>query len=91
MLGLPTTDWRAGAWSLAEARALAPGPGAWREAGAIEHVFTHFSLRLVVLVGSGETQASDLVWTPIETARQAVPSVFRKALELAAPTQPQLI
>ncbi|MDP3080851.1 MAG: A/G-specific adenine glycosylase, partial [Brevundimonas sp.] len=50
----------------------------WRAAGAIEHVFTHFSLTLTVRVAEGE---GDFVWTDPEAALGALPTVFRKALE----------
>ena len=73
MLGLPTSDWSA-------APAFDP-PVAddWREAGAVEHVFTHFSLTLTVHVG--EAGAGDFLWTQADEALAALPTVFRKALE----------
>jgi len=70
MLALPTGDWTA---------APPPIPAGWRDAGSVEHVFTHFSLTLQVLVGQGSGQ--DLIWTPISEARGALPTVFRKALD----------
>lgn len=46
MLGLPHLDWRAEPWSEADIQASLPaGAGAWRYAGAYEHVFTHFALK----------------------------------------------
>ncbi len=91
MLGLPTTAWRAEPWSVAQARAEAPGGRAWREAGVVEHVFTHFSLRLLVLAGQGDAVGTDLAWTPLEDARSALPSLFRKALDVVAPREGRLI
>ena len=73
MLGLPTSDWSA---TLAEA--APPAPATWRDAGAIEHVFTHFALTLEVRAGEG---AGPFVWTPVEQALASLPTVFRKALE----------
>ncbi len=73
MLALPTTDWTP---------APRPVPPGWREVGAVEHVFTHFSLTLHVLVKADPTDA-DLIWTPVEDARTALPTVFRKALDRA--------
>jgi len=73
MLGLPTSDWAATA-----AEVTPPAPADWRDAGAIEHVFTHFSLTLEVRSGEGE---GDFVWTPVDEALAALPTVFRKALE----------
>ena len=74
MLGLPTSDWSA------PPDTTAPVPADWREAGAIEHVFTHFSLTLTVRTATGQ---GDYVWTPVEEALAALPTVFRKALERA--------
>ena len=59
MTGLPTSDWSA-------APAFHPPvPADWTEAGAIEHVFTHFSLTLTVHVGAGD---GDFHWTPANDA-----------------------
>jgi A/G-specific adenine glycosylase len=77
MLGLPTSDWRGVPWSDDEAIAAAPTPGDWRGRGAIEHVFTHFSLTLRVFAAEGSYDG-DVVWTPRESLG-ALPSVFLKA------------
>jgi A/G-specific adenine glycosylase len=86
MLGLPTTPWRAAPWAAADILAHAPHPGAWREIGAVRHVFTHFSLDLKVLTaplrGAAETGAGSLVWRARTSAAADTPSLFRKALEL---------
>jgi A/G-specific adenine glycosylase len=74
MLGLPTSDWTAAP------DPSPPAAAAWREAGSVEHVFTHFSLDLAVHVATGE---GDFVWTPADDARAALPTVFRKALDRA--------
>ncbi|HEX4742595.1 MAG TPA: A/G-specific adenine glycosylase [Caulobacteraceae bacterium] len=91
MLGLPTTPWRPEPWTLAEARRAAPGATTWVEAGAVEHVFTHFTLRLTVLTCARAEPAAGFLWTPVERARSGLPTVFRKAVDLAAPAEPQLI
>jgi A/G-specific adenine glycosylase len=57
----------------------------------VEHVFTHFALRLTVLTCAPVEPAAGFLWTPVEKARRGLPTVFRKALDLAAPTEPQLI
>jgi A/G-specific adenine glycosylase len=75
MLGLPTSDWRAAPYTDEEAVAAAPAAGAWRDLGAVEHVFTHFSLTLRVFAAEG---GGDFVWTPRE-GLSALPSVFLKA------------
>jgi A/G-specific adenine glycosylase len=77
MLGLPSSDWRGVPWSDDEAIAAAPTPGDWRDRGAIEHVFTHFSLTLRVFAAEGELDG-DVVWTQRE-GLGALPSVFLKA------------
>jgi A/G-specific adenine glycosylase len=78
MLGLPTSDWRVTAWSDAEAVAAAPVAAAWRDLGAVEHVFTHFALTLRVFAANG-ANAGDFAWTPRE-GLSALPSVFLKAV-----------
>jgi A/G-specific adenine glycosylase len=73
MLGLPTSD-----WSSAPVEAAPPAPADWRDAGVVEHVFTHFALTLEVRAGDG---GGDFVWTPVDEALASLPTVFRKALE----------
>lgn len=75
MLGLPTSD-----WSPAPVEVEPPAPADWRDAGAVEHVFTHFALTLEVRAGEGDGDG-DLVWTPVGEALASLPTVFRKALE----------
>lgn len=72
MVGLPTSDWSASPGF------QAPAAGDWISAGAVEHVFTHFSLTLTVHVGAGE---GDFIWMEAQDALAALPTVFRKALE----------
>jgi A/G-specific adenine glycosylase len=74
MLALPTSDWGAKPADLAGA----PAPARWRSVGSIEHVFTHFALTLEVMRAEGE--ADGLIWTPVDEAARALPSVFLKAL-----------
>lgn len=73
MLGLPTSD-----WSTAPLEAPPPAPATWRDAGAVEHVFTHFALTLEVRAGEG---GGDFLWTAPDEALSSLPTVFRKALE----------
>ncbi len=78
MLGLPTSEWGADP--------VDPSPPAvadWREAGAVEHVFTHFSLTLTVRVAHTRGREGGFIWSPAEEAAGALPTVFRKALERA--------
>jgi A/G-specific adenine glycosylase len=76
MLALPTSDWRSARWSEAEALAAAPASAPWRGVGEVEHVFTHFSLTLLLLRAEGE--AKDVIWSPRRDL-DALPSVFLKA------------
>ncbi|HEX6865689.1 MAG TPA: NUDIX domain-containing protein, partial [Caulobacteraceae bacterium] len=78
MLALPTSDWGASALSKKEALAAAPAKADWREAGEVEHVFTHFALTLTVLKAEGE--AEDVIWS---RELDALPSVFLKAARAA--------
>ena len=71
MLGLPTGEWGANASD------APPIKADWRDAGAIEHIFTHFSLTLSVKVAEGE---GEFIWTPEDEALKALPTVFAKAL-----------
>ncbi|MGZ5987227.1 MAG: A/G-specific adenine glycosylase [Caulobacteraceae bacterium] len=74
MLALPTSDWGAALPPLAGA----PAPAGWRSAGSIEHVFTHVALTLAVMRAEGD--AAGVIWTPVDEAARALPSVFLKAL-----------
>ena len=60
--------------------AAPPVAADWRDAGAIDHVFTHFALTLSVQAAEGH---GDFVWTPEVEALKALPTVFRKALQKA--------
>lgn len=77
MLGLPTTDWTG---ERVDGLAEAPVQADWKAVGEIEHVFTHFALTLEVWAAEGD---GGFEWTASESARQALPSVFRKALVIA--------
>ena len=79
MLGLPTGEWRDRPWSVDEALAAAPASADWREAGRVQHVFTHFALTLLVLRAEGDM---DAIWT---RDLGGLPSVFLKAAQAAAP------
>ena len=73
MLGLPTSD-----WAVETTEAAPPVLADWREAGAVDHVFTHFSLTLTVRTASG---TGDFLWTDPDEALRSLPTVFGKALE----------
>jgi len=80
MLGLPTSDWSAAALETIPAEPP-PMECDWQDAGAIEHVFTHFSLTLSVRVAAGLAEdAGHYVWLGEDEALNALPTVFAKAL-----------
>jgi A/G-specific adenine glycosylase len=56
-----------------------PAKAGWREAGSIEHIFTHFSLTLSVMVARCKTLPGGALSAPAATA--PLPSVMRKALD----------
>jgi A/G-specific adenine glycosylase len=65
-----------------------PFSAAWREAGAVVHVFTHFRLELMVWradVAGGEPPRGAW-WSPrVALPGEALPSVMKKAIEAAMP------
>ncbi|CAN5304018.1 A/G-specific adenine glycosylase [soil metagenome] len=83
MAALPTTEWGPQPLGDVEALALAPAPARadFRFAGSIDHVFTHFPLRLDVWVGEGTTLPEGARWVEVEAARSSLPTVFRRALD----------
>jgi A/G-specific adenine glycosylase len=82
MLGLPTTDWRAAAWSDAEMLAAVPTAGDWRRTGAVEHGFTHFSITLDAWRAESDVADPAFVWRTFDAAIEETPSLFAKALRL---------
>ncbi|MDO8800912.1 A/G-specific adenine glycosylase [Phenylobacterium sp.] len=80
MLALPTSDWRAAAYTDGEARAEAPAPADWRHVGEVEHGFTHFTLTLKLYRAEG--QADGVIWSPRRDL-DGLPSVFLKAARAA--------
>jgi A/G-specific adenine glycosylase len=86
MMEIPSTEWRAAAWTAAEAARWAPLAAHWRPlAGTVAHVFTHFRLELEVLSGVASGQAPiDARWCGIaDLDGQALPTVMRKIIRHA--------
>ena len=75
MLGLPTSD-----WSTTPEPRTPPFASDWRDAGAVEHVFTHFALTLHVRTAQA-TDRGVYEWRSAAEARAALPTVFAKALD----------
>jgi len=87
MIGLPTSDWLAEGDSTPVA-ANPPAQADWQDAGAIDHIFTHFSLTLAVQVARVEKAAiTGVEWMSLDGAEKALPTVFAKALRQRAVVQ----
>ena len=75
MLALPSGEW---------AERPEPGDGApldanWTEAGAVDHVFTHFALSIRLMCASVPERTGDGIWWPAERIGEAgLPTVFAK-------------
>ena len=75
MLALPSGEW---------AERPEPGDGApldanWTEAGAVDHVFTHFALSIRLMCASVPERNGDGIWWPAERIGEAgLPTVFAK-------------
>ncbi|QTH23490.1 A/G-specific adenine glycosylase [Rhizorhabdus wittichii] len=76
MRALPSGPWTDEDPGLADAPVDAP----WREAGSVDHVFTHFALRLRVVTAVQPLRANDGEWWPIDEIEQAgLPTLFARA------------
>jgi A/G-specific adenine glycosylase len=57
----------------------APAEAVWREAGSVDHVFTHFALNMRLLCGEVRGEAPDGIWHPIERLEEAgLPTLFAR-------------
>jgi A/G-specific adenine glycosylase len=84
MTELPGTDWRAAPWPSGEAQGQAPMVAAWRAAGRIRHVFTHFELHLDVYAAQVDAIHADGFLRPShQLDREALPSLMRKCVNVA--------
>lgn len=81
MLALPT-----GAWGEAPVKGEgAPAPADWRDAGAVDHVFTHFALNLRLLRASAVGRDTGDIWWPVDRIGDAgLPTLFARLAERAA-------
>ena len=78
MLALPSSD-----WSEAPEIAEPPVSARWKNQGEVRHVFTHFSLKLDVLVADARRQRLPEGFWAAETELMGLPTVFAKAAALA--------
>ena len=82
MRALPDDGWNA----RADGSSVPPVAGAWMEAGAVRHSFTHFhlTLRLRVHAGDAPPPAGKGEWWPVARLEEAgLPTVFARAARLA--------
>lgn len=89
MLMPPSTPWAEA--PPADLLAAAPLQLDWRKAGEVQHVFTHFALRLEVWTGEAPRDApvgAEGIWAPAGEALAALPTVGRKAVALALDASP---
>jgi A/G-specific adenine glycosylase len=87
MSEVPTTGWTARTDGV-ETVDGAPFPSAWRAAGGITHVFTHFALELAVFRADvGDQPALPGHWwaRAADVHGEALPTVMKKAIEAAIP------
>jgi A/G-specific adenine glycosylase len=80
MAGLPTTAWSEA--PVDRGHSGAPVAAEWRFVGSVEHVFTHFSLTLDVYEAEAAWSLEGFRWTDRQAARDCLPTLFRKALDL---------
>lgn len=83
----PGTEWRATPWTEQDALAHAPVLGSWTACGGVTHVFTHFTLRLMIYaitLPAGHNAGIDPTFGAFRsTERAALPGVMKKCLALA--------
>jgi A/G-specific adenine glycosylase len=88
MTELPGTEWRASPWNADEALAHAPMRVAWQAAGQVRHGFTHFELTIDLFAARVDRIDADGFHRPISAlADEALPSVMRKCVRMAAAVQ----
>lgn len=83
---VPTNGWTArsdGRTGTADA----PLEAVWQPSGSVRHVFTHFELELFVHRTSTMAKAPDGHWwsKPADLPGEALPTLFKKAIEAAVP------
>jgi len=87
MTELPGTAWRDAPFGADEATHAAPMQAAWRVAGQVRHVFTHFELFLDVYAATVPAIDAEGFLRPATSLDdEALPSVMRKCLEIAQQT-----
>src|SRR5229473_1863496 len=85
MMEVPSTDWRAEQWTIADASAAAPVAARWRALpGIVRHGFTHFELEITILAGRVRQACRDGVWVaPDRLGDHALPTLMKKIVKHA--------
>ncbi|MGX6646985.1 A/G-specific adenine glycosylase [Maricaulaceae bacterium MS644] len=94
MMELPGTDWTVKGPEADDIDAATPFSAAWRAAGEVRHVFTHFELRLSVRCAAAPADWTPPagVWAPIDALSEAgLPSVMMKAARLGLEARSRLL
>ena len=80
MMEVPSTEWREGSWSEAQALRAAPVVGDWRGLpGLVSHTFTHFHLEIEVMAAQVNAACAEGVWCAVERLGDyALPTVMKK-------------
>jgi len=87
MRALPSGPWTASDPGVAGA----PITAEWREIGGVEHVFTHFALKLRLVAAEADIEV-DGEWWPIARIEEAgLPSLFARAAALASRADPRYV
>jgi A/G-specific adenine glycosylase len=74
MMALPTGPW---AERVGDGEG-APAAAAWQEAGAVEHVFTHFALTARLLCAEAEARVEGTWWPVARVGEAGLPTLFAK-------------
>jgi A/G-specific adenine glycosylase len=79
MIELPSTEWRAVPWTMAEALAAAPAVAEWLALpGIVEHGFTHFRLELIVAAAKTALPPPGIWAAPHDFKDYALPTLTKK-------------
>ena len=62
-----------------------PAPAAWRDAGAVEHVFTHFALEMRLMKAEAGDRPEGMWWPVDRIAEAGLPTLFAKLAALPSP------
>ena len=63
----------------------APAPAEWRDAGSVDHVFTHFALTMRLLCAAADQPGQEGIWWPVERLGEAgLPTLFARLAERGA-------